>query len=60
MIRVGVGILKAATEDYENGYVWTLKERVHADVFDDYSTWLIRFSRTADIRTPPRSSRVAR
>lgn len=35
-VRVGVGILKAASEDYGNGYVWTLKERVHADLFDDY------------------------
>jgi hypothetical protein len=35
-VRVGVGILKAANEDYGNGFVWTLKERVHAEIFDDY------------------------
>jgi hypothetical protein len=35
-VRAGLGILKVAQEDYANGYVWKLKERVHADVFDDY------------------------
>lgn len=35
-VRAGQGILKAAREDFANGYTWTLKERVHADLFDDY------------------------
>jgi hypothetical protein len=32
----GLGIVRAAADDYANGYVWTLRERVHADLFDDF------------------------
>ena len=32
----GKGVLLAAREDFENGYLWTIKERVHSEVFDDY------------------------
>ena len=32
----GMGILTAAAEDCAKGYIWTLRERVHANVFDDY------------------------
>lgn len=35
-VSVGLGVLTAAAEDHTNGYTWTLRERVHADVFDDY------------------------
>src|SRR6478736_6739363 len=35
-VEAGIGVLRAAAEDFKNGYVWKLKERVHADIFDDY------------------------
>ncbi|MGH7536242.1 MAG: hypothetical protein ACREMG_11765, partial [Gemmatimonadales bacterium] len=44
-VEAGLGTLKAAAEDYTHGYTWTLKERIHAEVFDDYlemARYLIR------------------
>jgi hypothetical protein len=35
-VRAGLGVLKAANEDFSRGYAWTLRDRVHAEVFDDY------------------------
>jgi hypothetical protein len=35
-IEGGKGILLAAQEDFNKGYLWTLKERVHAEVFADF------------------------
>jgi hypothetical protein len=29
-------VLLAAQEDFLHGHLWSLKERVHADLFDDY------------------------
>src|SRR5215213_5859918 len=35
-LDAGRGVLLAAQEDFERGYLWSLNERVHADVFDDF------------------------
>lgn len=35
-VRKGLGILAAAREDYAKGHIWTLEEKVHADLFEDY------------------------
>ena len=35
-IERGRGVLVAAHNDYVNGYLWTLTDRVRADVFDDF------------------------
>ncbi len=35
-IQSAVGILKAAKEDYEQGYLFNLQQRITADVFDDF------------------------
>jgi hypothetical protein len=35
-IKQGKGVLLAVYEDFKNGYTWTLRERVHAEVFDEY------------------------
>jgi len=35
-VQAGMGALKAATEDHAKGYMWTFKEIVHAEVFDDF------------------------
>ena len=35
-VESGMGTLGAAAEDHANGHTWTLREHVHADVFDDF------------------------
>ncbi|MFL5759178.1 MAG: hypothetical protein ACJ789_05530 [Thermomicrobiales bacterium] len=35
-VEAGVGILKSALENFSHGFTCSLKERVHAEVFDDY------------------------
>jgi hypothetical protein len=35
-VEHGMGVLRAAMEDLERGWTWTLKERVHLEVFDDF------------------------
>ena len=34
----GQGVLKGAREIFTRGWTWTLKERVHLEVFDDFLT----------------------
>jgi hypothetical protein len=41
--EAGLGTLRAAAEDYAKGYTWTFKERVHAEVFDDYLEMATQF-----------------
>ncbi len=35
-VEKGVAILKAAKDDYENGYLFNVRELVEAEVFDDF------------------------
>jgi hypothetical protein len=35
-VEMGQGTLRAALEDFKNGYMWTIRERVHREVFDDF------------------------
>lgn len=35
-IKRGVAVLKAAKDDYENGYLFNVRELVEAEVFDDF------------------------
>ena len=36
LVQSGMGVLTAAAEDCAKGFTWELRERVHADIFDDY------------------------
>lgn len=45
-IERGRGVLVAAHQDYLNGYLWTLRELVHADVFDDFLEMAVHLSET--------------
>lgn len=35
-VQQGMGVLNAANEDFSKGWTWTFKEKLHADVFDDF------------------------
>ena len=35
-VEAGIGVLQAVSEDISNGWTWSFKERVHAEVFDDF------------------------
>ena len=35
-VELGMGVLRGAMENLERGWTWTLKERVHLEVFDDF------------------------
>ena len=35
-VEMGIGILSAAAEDVSQGWTWTFKERLHADLFSDF------------------------